>query len=204
MADPDPSQETFELVRQEVAFRGYFGINRYFFRHSLFQGGVSGIISREVFERGQAGAVMPYDPLRDEVVLIRQFRAGSYVAGRHPWEWEVAAGIIEEGETAALMVKREAKEETGLDIGEIESICNVMLSPGAMSESCHIFVGRTDTSRAGGIFGVPTEGENILVRVLPFVDAMAMIERREIGNAVAVIALQWLALHRDEIRRRWR
>lgn len=204
MADHRLPNETFELVRQEVAFKGYFGINRYFFRHGLFQGGTSNVISREVFERGQAGAVMPYDPKRDEVVLIRQFRAGSYAAGRHPWEWEVAAGIIEEGETADAMVRREAMEETGLAIQEIQPICDVMLSPGAMSESCHIFIGRTDTSKAGGIFGVPSEGENILVKVLPFADAMSMLERREIGNAVAVIALQWLALHHEEVRRRWR
>ena len=93
-------EETVELVRHEVAFQGYFKVGRYFFRHSLHQGGMSDVISREVFERGQAGAVLPYDPRRDEVVLIRQFRAGAYVAGRHPWIWEIVAGIIEEGETA--------------------------------------------------------------------------------------------------------
>ena len=85
------SEEKAELVRHEVAFQGYFKVVRYFFRHTLHEGGMSGVISREVFERGQAGAVLLYDPDRDEVVLIRLFRAGSYIAGHHPWTWEAVA-----------------------------------------------------------------------------------------------------------------
>ena len=203
MADALLRNETVELIRSEVAFQGYFRVTRYFFRHGLHQGGQSGVISREVFERGQAGAVLPYDPRRDEVVLIRQFRAGAFVAGRHPWTWETVAGIIEEGETADIMVRREAVEEAGLTIGDMLPIRSMMLTPGACSEACQIFLGRTDTTDAGGIFGLETEGENILVKVLPFAEAYAMVERDEIDNAVGIVALQWLALHRDEVRKRW-
>lgn len=198
------SEEKAELVRHEVAFQGYFKVVRYFFRHTLHDGGMSGIISREVFERGQAGAVLLYDPHRDEVVLIRQFRAGAYVAGHHPWTWEAVAGIIEQGESAEAMVRREAVEEAGLQVDEMLPIQNVMLTPGACSESCHVFLGRVDTSKAGGVFGLESEGEDILVKVLPFAEAYAMVERNEVDNAVGVIALQWLALHRDEVRKRWR
>ena len=198
------SEEKAELVRQEVAFDGYFKVVRYFFRHSLHNGGTSGVISREVFERGQAGAVLMYDPERDAVVLIRQFRAGAYVAGRHPWTWEAVAGIIEENETAEQMIRREAVEEAGLEVGELLPIQNVMLTPGACSESCQIFLGRIDSSKAGGVFGLADEHEDILVKVLPFAEALALVERNEVDNAVGVIALQWLALHRDEVRKRWR
>ena len=204
MAKPPPPDEKAELVDHVVAFEGYFKVGRYFFRHSLFQGGQSPIIRREVFERGHAAAVLPYDPLRDEVVLIRQFRAGSYVAGRHPWGWETVAGIIEEGETPEDVVRRESVEEAGLAIGDVIAIHNVIASPGAMSETCALFVGRTDTTNAGGVFGLESEGEDILVRVVPFTEARAMLDRGEIDNATAVIALQWLALHRDEVRNRWR
>jgi ADP-ribose pyrophosphatase len=197
------NNETVELVRSEVAFQGYFKVVRYFFRHGLHQGGQSGVISREVFERGQAGAVLPYDPRRDEVVLIRQFRAGAYVAGHHAFTWETVAGIIEAGETADVMVRREAVEEAGLTITDMLPIQRMMLTPGACSEACQIFLGRADTSGAGGIFGLESEGENILVKVLPFREAYAMVERNEIDNAVGIVALQWLALHRDEVRRRW-
>src|SRR5262249_48514794 len=116
---PNPPNETAELVRHEVAFQGYFKVGRYFFRHSLHRGGQSGVITREVFERGHAAAVLPYDPARDEVVLIRQFRAGCYVAGRHPFTWEVVAGIIEANETPEAVIRREAVEEAALQIAEV-------------------------------------------------------------------------------------
>jgi len=198
------SEEKAELVRYEVVFQGYFKVVRYVFRHTLHKGGMSGEISREVFERGQAGGVLMYDPGRDEVVLIRQFRAGAYAAGHHPWVWEVVAGIIEENETAEQMIRRESVEEANLEVCELLRIASVMLTPGACSESCQVFLGRVDTSKAGGVFGLAEEQEDILVRVLPFAEAYALVERNEVDNAVGVIALQWLALHRDEVRKRWR
>ena len=198
------SEEKAELVRHEVAFQGYFKVVRYFFRHTLHKGGMSGVLSREVFERGQADSNQKNDPERDEVVLIRQFRAGSYVEGRHPWTWEIVAGIIEENETAEIMIRRETVEEAGLTVGDLIPIQNVMLTPGACSEACQIFLGRIDSSKAGGVFGLAEEQEDILVKVMSFADAYAMVERYEIDNAVGVIALQWLALHRDEVRKRWR
>ncbi len=198
------TNETAELVRQEVAFQGYFKVVRCFFRHTLHKGGMSDVISREVFERGQAGAVLLYDPQRDEVILIRQFRAGAYAAGHHPWVWEVVAGIIEENETAEQMIRRESVEEANLEVGELLPIASVMLTPGACSEACQIFLGRIDSSKAGGVFGLAEEHEDILVKVMSFADAYAMVERNEVDNAVGVIALQWLALHRDEVRKRWR
>lgn len=203
MPMPDKSKETVELIRRETAFQGYFKVDRYFFRHSLFKGGMSDVISREVFERGQAAAVLPYDPRRDEVVLIRQFRAGSYVAGQHPWNWEAVAGIIEEGEDAAQLVKREAVEESGLEVSELLRLHKVMLTPGACSECCELFLGHVDTAKAGGVFGLKSEGEDILVKVLPFAEAFAMSERGEVENVIAVLALQWLALHHQEVRERW-
>jgi ADP-ribose pyrophosphatase len=203
MATPPLPNETVELVDHVVAFQGYFRVGRYFFRHGLYQGGQSRILQREVFERGQAAAVLPYDPQRDEVVLIRQFRAGAYVAGRHAWTWEIVAGIIENDESAEDLVRREAVEEAALEIREVIAMHDVVLSPGACSEACMSFLGRVDTTNAGGIFGLESEGENILVKVLPFAEARAMLERGEIDNAIGVIALQWLALHRDEVRKRW-
>ena len=198
------TEQAVELVRREVAFEVYFKVIRYFLRHTLHNGGMSGTISREVFERGQAGAVLPYDPQRDEVVLIRQFRAGTYAAGRHPWTWEVVAGIIEENETAEDMVRREMVEEANLSVDELLPIQDLMLTPGACSEACRIFLGRVDTAKAGGVFGLADEHEDILVKVLPFAEAYAMVQRNEVDNAVAVVAVLWLALHRDEVRKRWR
>jgi len=203
MTTPPLPNETVELVEHEVAFQGRFRIGRYFFRHGLYQGGESKVLRREVFERGHAAAVLPYDPVRDEVVLIRQFRAGAYVAGRHPWTWEAVAGIIEEGESPDEVARREAVEEAALTISEVIPMHDFVVSPGACSETCATFLGRADTSKAGGIFGLQEEGENILVKVFRFAEVRAMLDRDEIGNAIAVLALQWLALHRDEVRQHW-
>jgi len=200
---PLPTEKA-ELIERTVAFQGYFRVAQYRFRHTLYQGGLSGEVKREVFERGQAAAVLPYDPVRDEVVLIRQFRAGSYVAGRHPWGWETVAGIIEDGETPEDVARREAVEEAAVTITDLLPMGSVVLSPGACSETCTSFLGRTDMKGVGGIFGLESENEDILVKAVPFLEARAMLDRNECDNAVAVMALQWLALHRDEVRNRWR
>ena len=195
--------ERVELIERTVVFQGYFRMARYRFRHSLYQGGQSGEFSREVFERGQAAAVLPYDPVRDEVVLIRQFRAGTFAAGRHPWCWEIVAGMIEEGEAPEDVARREAVEEAAVQILDLVPLYSLVLSPGACSETCDIFLGRIDASGVGGIHGLESENEDILVQVMPFAEARALLARDEIDNAAAVIALQWLALHRDEVRSRW-
>ena len=196
--------EKAELVERTVAFQGYFRVARYRFRHSLYQGGRSGEVNREVFERGQAAAVLPYDPIRDEVVLIRQFRAGAFAAGRHPWCWEIVAGMIEAGETSEQVARREAIEEAAVKILDLVPLYSLVLSPGACSETCNIFLGRIDATGVGGVHGLASENEDILVRAMPFADARALLVRDEIDNSAAVIALQWLALHRDELRERWR
>ena len=195
--------ERVELIERTVVFQGYFRMARYLFRHSLYQGGQSGEFSREVFERGQAAAVLPYDPVRDEVVLIRQFRAGTFAAGRHPWGWEIVAGIVEEGEAPEDVARREAVEEAAVQILDLVPLYSLVLSPGACSEICDIFLGCIDASGVGGIHGLESENEDILVQVMPFAEARALLARDEIDNAAAVIALQWLALHRDELRSRW-
>lgn len=196
--------ENAELLERTVAFQGYFRLARYRFRHSLYRGGVSGTFDREVFERGQAAAVLPYDPQRDEVVLIRQFRAGTFAAGRHPWCWEIVAGMIEEGETPEGVARREAVEEAAVELRDVILLYSLLLSPGACSETCNIFIGRIDAKGIGGVHGLDSENEDILVKTMPFTDALALLARDEIDNSAAVIALQWLALHREELRRRWR
>ena len=103
-----------EIIERATVYQGYFRVDRYRLRHSLFAGGMSAPIEREIFERGHAVAVLPYDSIRDEVVLIEQFRAGAYAAGRPAWLLEIVAGIIEPGETRETVARRETQEEAGL------------------------------------------------------------------------------------------
>jgi ADP-ribose pyrophosphatase len=98
---------------------------------------------------------------------------------------------------------REAREEAGLSLLALMPICRYIVSPGGSSESVTLFCGRVDSRGAGGIHGLPEEHEDIRVDVLPFTDAMAWLENGRIDNAISIIALQWLALHRAQVRAAW-
>jgi ADP-ribose pyrophosphatase len=197
-------QQAVEILDRSVRYQGYFQIVRYRFRHRLFAGGWTGEISREVFERGQAAGLLPYDPAADTVVLIEQFRIGALVAGLPAWQTEVVAGIIEDDEDPEEVARREGVEEAGVTtIGELIPICRYLVSPGGASESVALFCGRVDSRGVGGLHGLAAENEDIRVEVVPFPDAMRWLEEGRIGSAVAVIALQWLALNRDRLRLAW-
>jgi ADP-ribose pyrophosphatase len=192
-----------EIVERRTQYQGYFRIDRYRLRHRLFAGGWTGEIMRELFERGHAAAVLPYDPRRDSVALVEQFRIGAYAAGRPPWVIEIVAGIIEEGETAEAVVRREAVEEAGVTLTELEPVHRVLASPGGASETCMIYCGRADLGMAGGFHGLAHEHEDIRVLVMAADEAFRLLAAGRVENATAVIALQFLALNRERLRRRW-
>ena len=193
-----------EIDDRRTAYHGHFRIDRYVVRHSLFGGGMSPPFSREVFERGNAAVVLPYDPVRDEVVLIEQFRMGAHAAGLGAWMVEAVAGIVETGETAEAVARREAVEEAGLTLARLEPIGRTIVSPGGSSEVVSLYCGEADATTAAGIHGLADEGEDIR----PFVEtADAAIARLTAGDVLSgptMITLQWLALNRDDLRRRWR
>ncbi len=192
-----------EIIDKSLRYKGFFEIVSYRFRHRLFAGGWSAEIQREVFERGQAVGVLPYDPAADAVVLIEQFRIGALVAGMAPWQTEIVAGIIEEGEAIEDVARRETAEEAGAAVGELIPICRYLVSPGGTSESVQLYCGRVDSRGLGGFHGLADENEDIRVEVTPVGDALAALNAGRIGNAVTIIALQWLALNRERLRGLW-
>ena len=202
-ADNRLGRDDVEIEAHEIVWRGYFRIDRYRVRHRLFRGGWGQAITREVFERGHAAAVLPYDPVRDEVVLLEQFRVAALGAGAEPWLIEIVAGIIEPGETAEDVVRREALEEADCRLAELVPIVDAFTTPGGSSERIAIFCGRIDGQVQGGIHGLAGEGEDIRAFVEPFASAMNRLAAGEITNLIAVVALQWLALNRENLRRRW-
>jgi ADP-ribose pyrophosphatase len=193
----------FELIEKATVFRGYFRIDRYRFRHRLFAGGWSGEITREVFERGHAVGVLAYDPERDAVVLIEQFRIGAVAADMPAWQSEVIAGIIDEGESAEDVARREAKEEAGCTVRDLVHISHYLVSPGGASETVQLFCGRVDSTGVGGIHGLAHEHEDIRVEVVPLEEARERLCAGRFTNAPLIIALQWLILNRDDLRLRW-
>jgi ADP-ribose pyrophosphatase len=201
--DPALGRGDVEVVEKATVYRGRFQIDRYRLRHRLHGGGWSDTFTREVFERGHAAAVLPYDPARDRVVLIEQFRAGAYAAGRNPWLVEIVAGIIEPGEPAESVVRREAWEEAHVELAEVEKVASFLMTPGGCSEAVDFFVGRVDARDVGGVYGLPHEHEDIRVFSLSTDEAAALLAAGKIENALAFIALQWLLLNRMQLRDRW-
>lgn len=198
------SARLVEIHDREIAYNGYFRIERYTLSHSLHKGGMSEPLVRELFERGHAAAILPYDPVRDAVVMVEQFRIGAYAAGLPAWELETVAGIIEAGETAEDVVRRETEEEAGLTVSDLIPIAEYLSSPGGSSETVSLFCGRVNADGVDGtVQGLIHEGEDILVKVLPYASLEDMVTRMEIHNAMTLIAAQWLMMNRDEVRRRW-
>jgi len=192
-----------EILARETLYRGFFRLERYRLRHERFRGGLAPPIEREVFARGHAAAVLPYDPRRDEVVLIEQFRIGALSAPGGPWLVEIVAGIIEPGEGPEAVARREAREESGCELGRLERVAEFIPSPSGCSERIHLYCGEVDARAAGGVHGVEAEGEDIRVSVVGTDEALALIARGRIVSATPLIALQWLALHREQLRARW-
>ena len=197
------SQADVEVVEREECFRGFYKLDRLHLRHRLFAGGMGKLINRELFVRHDAVCVLPYDPRRDEVVLIEQFRVGALEKSANPWLLELVAGLIDKDEQPEEVARREAVEEAGLTLGALWPVCAYYPSPGGSDERVHLFVGRCDSVGAGGIHGLEEEGEDIRVHVLSFEDALARVRDGRIDNAASIMALQWLALNRDEVRGLW-
>ncbi|MBT5107089.1 MAG: NUDIX domain-containing protein [Rhodospirillaceae bacterium] len=198
------NRDDVKLDESEILHDGFFRMEHFLFRHRLFGGGWSPQLSREILVRNPVAAVIPYDPVRDEIVLIEQFRGGVYAAGdKNSWSVEIVAGIIEPGETAADMAIREAKEESGCTMSEVEKILDFYPSPGGCSEVVALYWGRVSTEGVGGIHGVAEEGEDIRVFVESTDEAMRLISTGVINSSIGIIAVQWLALNRDELRRRY-
>ncbi|MGH6880813.1 NUDIX domain-containing protein [Hypericibacter sp.] len=198
------NKDDVEILERQPAYRGYARIDRYRLRHRLHNGGWSGPIDREVYDRGHVTGVLPYDPDRDCVVMIEQFRVGAYLAGMEPWQTETVAGIIDKGESPEQVARREAKEEADLEIRDLVPMLRYAVSPGAITETVALFAGRVDSSRAGGVHGLPAEGEDIKVLVVPVSELAGMIEDGRIGNGLTIIAVQWLLLYRDKLRASWK
>ncbi len=187
----------WKILKREESFSGFFKLISYRIEHALFAGG-TGVINREVLQRGHAAAVMPYDSSTDSVLLIEQFRAGVMHTDQSPWLHEFIAGMVEEGEHSADVVKREALEEAGLALDQVHFINTYFPSPGGSAETIDLYWAAADLSQAGGIFGLPSEGEDIKSSVVTFDRAMQMLDDGIINNSVTMLLLLWFDRYRKQ------
>lgn len=196
-------KDDVEIIARETRYKGFFSIIAYRFRHRLFNGEMSAEVVREVFERGHAAVLLPYDAKRDEVVLIEEIRIPALDSSDTPWLLEMVAGIIEEGETVEDVARREALEEANIVVKRCKPAVNYLASPGGTSERLSIMVGEVDATTAEGIHGLEAENEDIRVHVVSREQAYRWVEEGAIDNAASVIALQWLQLHHESLKKEW-
>lgn len=193
----------FEILEKSIVYRGFFQLEKYRLQHRLFCGDWSSPIIRECLERGHAVAVLPYDPVSDQVVLIEQFRIGALQTQDHPWLLEIVAGIIDPGEHKLDVARRETREEAGCELLDILPICDYLISPGGTSETIALYCGRIDATQVNGLQGVPEEHEDIRVHVLSRDEAKSLLNKGVIRSATAIIALQWLELQYRDLLKQW-
>jgi ADP-ribose pyrophosphatase len=187
------------IEQEKFVYHGFFRLKEYRLRHRLFAGGWSETITREVFVRGDAVGVLLYDPKRQAVVMVEQFRTGAIKDAHSAWLIEIVAGGIPEGEEPAAIAIKEVFEETGLEVSKVQPMVSYYASPGGNAEKFHLFYAIIDASLAGGIYGLKDEHEDIRVCVFSLEECMQAVAAGSVSNAMTLIALQWLQLHYQQL-----
>lgn len=189
------NRNDIEILSSKILYKGFFRMEEYTFKHKLFAGGWSGPVSREVFERGHAVVVLPYDPIRDQVVLIEQVRFPALETTKSPWLLELVAGMIAPNETGDDVAHRELAEETGLTASKMCKVNSYLASPGGSTERFYFYWACVDASQATGLHGLDDENEDIRLHVMSREQAYNQVVSGDIDNASTVIGLQWLQLN---------
>jgi len=181
----------------------FFGLEEVDLRFHRFDGTFSPAVTRAGFVMADAVTVLPYDPVRDVVMLVEQFRFGPWVRrDANPWSLEPIAGRIDGAETPEEAVRREAREEARLDLRDLRLVSRYYVSPGAVTEYLYSYVALADLpGSAEGVSGLDSEAEDIRAHVIPFDRLMALLDSGEAENGPLVISAQWLALNREALRR---
>lgn len=192
-------QEDYRVESKETLFQGFFRITRTVVTHRLFGGGWSAPLKRELFQRGDAVGVLLYDPNNHLIGLVEQFRIGAQRDRFGPWQYEVVAGMIDVGQTASEVALKECHEEAGLAVQELVPICDYLVSAGGTDEKMHLYCGLVDLRDRAGIFGLDTEGEDILLQVWTYDEVMQAQSEGLLNSAAVTIALLWLQLNSQKV-----
>ncbi len=195
-------KKQFELIDSTCQSAGFLKLDRHTIRHESYRGGWCPVIHRERLEGLCAVQVLMYDPQRDELVMVEQFRVGTMGQLEEPWILEPVGGFKDVDEMPEQVARREALEEANCELLELLHIGDFFVSPGLSSELIHLYCARVDSSQAGGIHGLAHEGEEVKVVVMPAQQVIDELFGR-INSTSAIIATQWFAANRDQLRQRW-
>jgi len=189
--------QDYRIESRETTFQGFFRIARMVVSHRLFGGGWSAPLKRELFQRGNAVGVLLYDPRNKLIGLVEQFRVGAMQDQFGPWQYEVVAGMMGPKESPAEVAIRECQEEAGIEVENLIPICDYLVSAGGSDERMHMYCGLVDLKGHEGVFGLDTEGEDILLQVWPYDEVMQAQSEGLLNSAAVTIALLWLQLNRQ-------
>ena len=186
------------IVENTLVFKGWSRLHRLVIDYTSSRGETVSL-PREVFDHGAAAAILLYDPTRDIVVLVRQFRVAAHFVGRPAFMLEVPAGLLDDDRPEDA-IRREAMEETGYAIDKVTPLFSIFPSPGSLTEEVHLFFTEIDASQrvaTGG--GLDHEHEDIEIVEIPLDEAYAMIASGGIPDAKTIILLQWAMANRDKL-----
>ena len=195
-------KKQFELVSSKRMHDGFLKVDSHRIKHESYRGGWCPEIVRERLEGLRAVSTLLYDPERDRVVMVEQFRVGTMDTLDQPWILETIGGYRAEQEVAEDVARRESMEEANMALLELEHVGDFYVSPGVSSEQISLYCAKVDSSNAGGIYGLDHEGEEIKVVVLSLDEAINELFKR-INSTSALITVQWLAANRERLKSKW-
>ena len=185
----------FKIINKKNIHKGFFEMNEVTLKYKKIDGSWTNNIKRELFGGAQVSAVLPYDPIKKEIVLIQQFRPGTISKNINNFLYEIVAGIIDKGESAETTAKRECIEETGCEIKNILPIQGYFPAPGSSESFYHLFLAEIDAFEGERVMGLKSENEDILVKSYKINEIKQKMQNKEIINGLSLIALQWFFLN---------
>lgn len=160
-------------------------------------------IAYEVLRIGEVVAVLPYDPVLDRLVVIRQFRLGAHLAHGHGDNLEVIAGRVDPGEAPVAAAHREAMEEAGIALSDLQPMLAYAPLAAAADERVHLFSARCDASRLPAVAGEIDQEETVLPLAVAPADLLEAVQGGRVRNGHLILALSWFTLHRAAIEAQW-
>ncbi|KZN13473.1 NUDIX domain-containing protein [Marinomonas sp. TW1] len=200
---PSYRREDVEVLKDECVYKGFFEMRKLTLRHRKFNGDWSQPMTREMMVRDDAVCVLLFDPKADKVLLIEQFRP-AVLRNSSPWLLELVAGMVEEGEQDEDVARREAMEEAGVEVKRLEYMFKFVPSPGGLVEYLRMYAGEFDASLVDvtRTHGLDDENEDIKLHLMTSQEAIDLL-RQDIENASTIMGLQWFALNKTELVKKW-
>ena len=185
----------FKIINTKNIHNGFFKMNEITLKYKKHNGSWSNEIKRELFGGAQVSAVLPYDPIKEEIILLKQFRPGTISKNYNNYLDEVVAGIIDPGEDAETAAKRECLEETGCIVKKLIPIQGYFPAPGSSESFYNLFLGEVETFKGERIMGLENENEDIMVKSYKIDEVKEKLQKGNIFNGLTLIALQWFFLN---------